>query len=650
MELLVIRDEVSGRVERRSLKGQTELTIGAARPDDGSAAQIQVDSLTFANEQFRLLRDAVGWSVIHCGGGADTRLGGVPLAKGERNRFSEGAIIEVSSYRFGIEIANAKESEVRHASADRARYIERLEELADDVHRKLLAEVARLGVDISGDQISATGFNKEETEFLNSALDEIVQVAVDELRPSNLEALMIGALHRRAAEILVEGDHHGDASDQVKGLAATSLMNRVGNTVLAKLNLRRENDELDADLASFKKKYEAVGRSQAAKLSEGEQRQLLKETLARMARQVVFGLGPIQSLIEMDAISEIMVVSRKEIYVEKDGKLSELPYGYPSEKSLEFTIQRIVNDAGRRIDQQSPLVDARLGDGSRVNAIIPPLALKGPTITIRKFRKEPLTLQEIRSFGSMTTAMMRFLEACVKSRMNIVISGGTGSGKTAMLNALSQFIGDSERVVTIEDTAELRLTSRHVVTLQARPAGAESNADITIQKLVANALRMRPDRIVVGECRGAEAFDMLQAMNTGHSGSMTTAHANTPREMLLRLESLVQMGFPEMPSTSIRRHISSAVDFIVQVERNDVGRRTTRISELIGLDEQSGELIIEDIFKYRFGKQSLSEDQLSQGVPQNRRYWESHDFTGFLPTRIEELMRTGYTWQQLKER
>ncbi|MEO1024427.1 MAG: ATPase, T2SS/T4P/T4SS family [Pseudomonadota bacterium] len=640
MDVLVVRNELTGDIARHTLTG-SEFIVGAARKDGQSRAQIQVESLTFSSEQFRLERDAVGWSVIHCGGSTVTRLGGVPLAKGERNRFSEGAVIEVSSFRFGLEREDEARTE-RQNVKERAGYIERLEMLADEVHRQLLAEVVKLGRDERGDQVSSSGFSASEQEFLNNALNDIVRAETARLRKSDLEVLLKGALHRRSAELLVERQKSGGWAGKSKD-SADILTSRVGSEILANMSLRANDAKLDASLRRFKENFDTAIRTQVGRLAEGDQRQIVKHSLTRMVQQIVFGLGPIQSLVEMDEVSEIMVVSRKEIYIEKAGKLSELPYGYPSEKSLEFTIQKIVNGAGRRIDQQTPLVDARLEDGSRVNAVIPPLALKGPNITIRKFRKDPLTLETIKNAGSMTHSMMKFLEACVKSRMNIVISGGTGSGKTAMLNALSQFIDDSERVVTIEDTAELRLTSRHVVTLQARPAGTESSADISIQRLVANALRMRPDRIIVGECRGAEAFDMLQAMNTGHAGSMTTAHANTPQEMLLRLESLVQMGFPEMPGASIKRHIASAVDFIVQVQRNEVGRRTTQISELIGIDEHSNELIVEDVFSYRYGKYDNLEER------PNQKYWEAHHFTGFLPKRIQDLMRNGYAWQQLRE-
>ncbi len=309
----------------------------------------------------------------------------------------------------------------------------------------------------------------------------------------------------------------------------------------------------------------------------------------------VLGYGPINSLIMDSTISEIMVNGPCQVYVERKGRLELTGVKFRDNEQVLHVIEKIVSPIGRRIDEGSPMVDARLPDGSRVNAIIPPLALKGPTITIRKFAKEPFTINDLIGFNTLTQEMASFLEACVKVKLNIVVSGGTGSGKTTTLNVLSSFIPSDERIVTIEDAAELQLRQEHVVPMETRPANIEGKGAITMRDLVKNALRMRPDRIVVGEVRGGEALDMLQAMNTGHDGSLTTGHANSPRDMLTRLETMVLMAGMELPVKAIREQIASAVDLIVQQSRlKDGSRKITYITEVQGME---GEVItLQDVF------------------------------------------------------
>lgn len=311
----------------------------------------------------------------------------------------------------------------------------------------------------------------------------------------------------------------------------------------------------------------------------------------------VLGFGPINSLILDPTVSEIMVNGPQQVYVERQGLLELSPVKFRDNDHVLHVIEKIVSPIGRRIDESSPMVDARLPDGSRVNAIIPPLALKGPTITIRKFSKEPFTVNDLVNFGTLTHEMAQFLEACVKIKLNIVVSGGTGSGKTTTLNVLSSFIPANERIVTIEDAAELQLRQEHVVSLETRPANIEGKGAITMRDLVKNSLRMRPDRIVVGEVRGGEALDMLQAMNTGHDGSLTTGHANTPRDMLARLETMVLMAGMDLPVKAIREQIASAVDLIVQQSRlRDGSRKITHITEVQGME---GDIItLQDIFVF----------------------------------------------------
>ena len=311
----------------------------------------------------------------------------------------------------------------------------------------------------------------------------------------------------------------------------------------------------------------------------------------------IMGYGPIEALVQDPSYSEIMVNGPDKIYVEDKGKLKLTDLKFRDEEHLMNIINRIVSNVGRHVDEASPMVDARLADGSRVNAIIPPLSLVGPVLTIRKFGKKPITAQQLLKFGSLTPQMLQFLEACVKGKLNIVVAGGTGSGKTTLLNVLSSYIPEDERIVTIEDAAEVQLKQEHVITLEARPANLEGKGAVTIRNLVKNALRMRPDRIIVGEVRSEETLDMLQAMNTGHDGSLTTTHANSPRDTVARLETMVLMSGMELPLRAIRDQISSAIDIIVQQSRlRDGTRKITSITEIIGME---GDIVsMQDLFVY----------------------------------------------------
>ncbi|MBR6014393.1 MAG: CpaF family protein [Selenomonadaceae bacterium] len=311
----------------------------------------------------------------------------------------------------------------------------------------------------------------------------------------------------------------------------------------------------------------------------------------------LLGLGPLEPLLQNDKITEIMVNGAKKIFIEQEGKLKRTNVYFHDERHLMSIIERIVAPLGRHVDESSPLVDARLADGSRVNIIIPPLSLAGPSITIRKFSKRAMTMKDLVKFGTLNQQMADFLQACVKARLNILVSGGTGSGKTTTLNALSSFVLETERIVTIEDAAELKLQQEHVLPLEARPANLEGKGAVTIRDLVKNSLRMRPDRIIVGEVRAGEALDMLQAMNTGHDGSLTTAHANTPRDALSRLETMVLMAGMELPVRAIRSQIASAIDLILQQARiRDGSRKITYISEVQGMEGDT--IILQDLFLY----------------------------------------------------
>jgi len=322
----------------------------------------------------------------------------------------------------------------------------------------------------------------------------------------------------------------------------------------------------------------------------------------------ILGFGPIQSLLRDTTISEIMVNGHLNIFVEQSGKLHKTGKKFQSEDHLRRIIERIVSQVGRRIDESSPMVDARLLDGTRVNAVVPPIALDGSSLTLRKFSADPLTMKDLLSFGTLTLEAKDLLVECVKGKMNILISGGTGSGKTTLLNVLSSLIDSGERIVTIEDAAELRLLQPHVIRLESRPTNSEGKGGIAIRDLVKNSLRMRPDRIVIGEVRDAAALDMLQAMNTGHDGSLTTVHANTPRDALSRVETMVLMSGMDLPVGVIREQISQAIDIVIQQNRlRDGNRRITQISEVVGID--SGVIQLQDLFVFKYNNVGADRDK-----------------------------------------
>lgn len=372
------------------------------------------------------------------------------------------------------------------------------------------------------------------------------------------------------------------------------LRENVHKEIINEYNTRFVNNELSDDSSAdiMALIHQALDR-QEQRLTKAEEAKLAQEIL-----DDVVGLGPIEPMLRDESISEIMVNSASQIYVERFGKLELTSSAFRDDAHVLQVINRIVSSVGRRCDEANPMVDARLADGSRVNAIIPPIALKGPSITIRKFSAKPLKVGDLIGYGSMSTPMANFLEAAVKGRCNIVVSGGTGSGKTTLLNVLSAYIPDGERIVTIEDAAELRLEQNHVVTLESRPANIEGKGVISIRDLVRNALRMRPDRIIVGEVRSGETLDMLQAMNTGHEGSLTTVHANSPRDVISRMETMVMMAGMDLPAKAIREQIASAIDLIVhQTRLRDGSRKIVNISEIVGMEGDT--VTIQDIFTYR---------------------------------------------------
>lgn len=379
-----------------------------------------------------------------------------------------------------------------------------------------------------------------------------------------------------------------DPLASVKEKAAEELFVRIGS--------RLNDPSLTED------QLHAIARSELAEIVAAEQLALSTAERNRLIDDIgadVLGYGPLEPLLEDSTVSEIMVNRYDQLYVERNGRLMETHHRFTSESQLRRVIERIVSRVGRRIDESSPLVDARLEDGSRVNAIIPPLAVNGSSLTIRKFAGTPYTVEDLVRFGTLTREVAAVLDAAVRAKLNILVSGGTGTGKTTMLNVLSAFIPSDERIITIEDAVELQLQQDHVVRLESRPPNIEGRGEITIRDLVRNSLRMRPDRIVVGEVRGAESLDMLQAMNTGHEGSISTLHANSPRDAISRMETLVLMAGMDLPLRAIREQISSAIDLIVQITRHKDGvRRVTHITEVHGME---GEIItLQDAFTFDY--------------------------------------------------
>jgi pilus assembly protein CpaF len=370
------------------------------------------------------------------------------------------------------------------------------------------------------------------------------------------------------------------------------LKTRVQNKLLSELDPSMDITRTDEVKRTIQELFEQILSEENIVLSRPERARLFEQIAAE-----ILGLGPLQPLLEDDTITEVMVNGAKNIYIERKGKLHRVPVTFENNDHVLRIIDRIVAPLGRRIDESSPYVDARLQDGSRVNAVIPPISLVGPVLTIRKFSKNPITVEQLVQFGSVSMEALQFLKACVEARLNVIISGGTGSGKTTFLNVLSGFIPDDERIITIENAAELQLRQEHVVTLESRPPNIEGRGEITIRDLVINSLRMRPERIIVGECRGGETLDMLQAMNTGHDGSMTTAHANSPRDTLSRIETMCLMAGMDLPVRAIREQVASAIDVIVQQERmRDGTRKVVTIAEVSGME---GNIItMTDIFSF----------------------------------------------------
>jgi len=414
-------------------------------------------------------------------------------------------------------------------------------------------------------------------------------------------------------------------SSASKEMEFETLKRRIHSKLVDKLDLSRVGDlEGDVLRREIRMVVEHLCDSEETFLNRNERERLIEEVLDE-----TFGLGPLELLLKDTSISDILINGPKQVYVERNGKVEKTSVVFRDNNHLMQIIDRIVSKVGRRVDEVCPMVDARLPDGSRVNAIIPPLALDGASVSIRRFGANPLKLEDLLNYKSITPEMVMLLEGAIKARLNIIISGGTGSGKTTLLNTLSSFISNSDRIVTIEDAAELQLQQEHVVRLETRPPNIEGKGAITATDLVRNALRMRPERIIIGECRGPETLDMLQAMNTGHEGSLTTIHANTPRDGIARIETMVMMAGFEMPLKAMRTQIASGVDLIVQANRLQGGpRKVTRITEIVGMEQET--IVMQDVYKYS-----------QEGIDENGRAVGHFEATGIRPTFMDRLESAG---------
>lgn len=576
------------QVEIQATNGKTTLVQAPDESIIGKAAQaeIRLDGWRVSKEHARLFTTPSGVLLEDMGA-----FGGV-LVNGERIDFQFGPlkpsdVIEIGPYKLKVSEIGAASGIVQaahvhsHSNTAAVRNQQATEEIAASRQRAMQAQertaaapkTAQAAPHLSTDIVLMADPQKKQLEF--------------EWR-KRVHASLLQTMDLRRHDISGMSDEH----------------------------LRSETSKLIAQI------IDGLGKELP---NDIDRKLLLKQVLDE-----AIGLGPLEELLEDDTVSEIMVNRFDEIYVERSGRLVKHPMTFTGDRAVLGVIERIVTPLGRRIDESSPMVDARLKDGSRVNAIIPPLALKGACLTIRKFAKRKLEATDLVKFGSISPAMAQFLEVCVIARKNVIVSGGTGSGKTTLLNILSNFIPHHERIITVEDAAELKLHHDHLISLESRPSNVEGKGAVQIRDLVKNTLRMRPDRIVVGECRGAEALDMLQAMNTGHEGSLTTLHANTPRDALARLETMVLMAGMDLPLQAIREQITSAVDVIVQQTRFACGSRlVTSVTEITGME--SGKIQLQEIF--RFHNQGYTgENGKVRGL-----------FTGcdMVPTFYEELRAIG---------
>ncbi len=587
--------------------------------DDSCA--VKLDSRFVSGTHLKVERSEIGWEVELPAGVSPVEVNGTEVKPGQKVQFKDEAVIKIMEFVLTLEEAQAEGGPAAGGN-------EQITDLFNVLHANVLRRLdLRLGA------ISATDLSQNRTDQLNKIIDDLL---LTDYRKEVFESELTGILARIALrgrmnewlirkmspEKTIAAEWHGlGENPELEGpveQAVIRMANKAG--IYTGKPIPANADEMIDGV--YWKSVDAV----LGEVLENVRTYLIITHVKKTLYDVIFGLGPLEDLLRSPSITEIMVVNPQNIYIERNGRVVKIPQTFPSEEACLSIIERIVAPLGRRIDRSQPLVDARLRDGSRVNAIIDPLALKGPCITIRKFPQYRVSVEDLMRWRSLTPSAVALLRACVLYRASVLVSGGTGAGKTTLLNVLSGFIPANERLVTIEDSAELKLQQEHVVSLETKPANAEGQGRYTTRDLVRNALRMRPDRIIVGECRGDEAVDMLQAMNTGHAGSMTTIHANTTNDAIARLETMVLMG-AEIPLTAVRRQIASAIQIVVQQERLPSGQRTvSQISEVIGLHPTTGEVETRDIMRLA---------ELGNGQ-------RALKATGYMPRFLGDMVEKGY--------
>lgn len=557
---------------------------------------IVLDSPFVAQQGAVLSRSGTDWELSPLGANEVT-VGEVAVRRGERALIPPGATIGIYPYRITLErLAVAPGETDPRQGLDLA-----LSELIMNVHRELLRRTDIHAGDedrrLNDEFLNRLELDIEEIARLQGLHEQANSGLLDHLAARMVESLLVGRLVESAEAQLDSWDHAEPWTRlHTAQREVESELSDLTRQIERRLKLAAVED-LSEKIARAEQGFWRVWDGVAEQIHADVTRYAALRYLKKQIKDIVFGYGPLEDLLRMPNISEIMVVDSDRLYIEKNGVLEKSGRRFVSDEVTVSIIERIVSRVGRRIDKSQPLVDARLGDGSRVNAVIDPIAVSGPCLTIRKFPAKKLTVDSLVARGSLSRTAAEFLRAAVVSGKNILVSGGTGTGKTTLLNCLSDFIPDKERIVTVEDTAELRLAKEHVVRMETKSANVEGAGAYEIRDLVKNALRMRPDRIVVGECRGPEALDMLQAMNTGHDGSMTTIHANTSRDCILRLEVLVQQASGSLPVESIHRQIASAIDLVVQLARLRSGARcVTQITEFVGYDESEHRIRTKDLF------------------------------------------------------
>ena len=603
--------------QREVLKIAQETDISIGR-EDGNVVVLR--SPFVSRRHARILHENGGYFVESLG------MNGVLVAnrqvpKGEKRKIDYGDELRIGEYSVYMMEPSLKRIKAGQQIVSPRRRVVELEqrmhaELLDRLNLRVTSQAG------SADERHVALIKRHLSEIITNHRSEVDEEMVAHCTREFLWRSVVTELARRASGKLLYS--YGFEDTDIVVTKFEEVIARMIGDVISDYPLRLLPHTIKDDISVIEKEWSAHAERLGKRISPDMRDYILRRMLSKDIEDVVLGYGPLQDLLEMPNVNEIMVVGKDKIYIEKDGVLQNSGRSFFSDEIVTSIIERIITPIGRRIDRSTPLVDARLSDGSRVNAIINPLSLSGPTLTIRKFARIPFTIDDLVERETLSEQVASFLQACVLGRKNILISGGTGSGKTTTLNVLSNFIPPEERIVTVEDSAELQLPQEHLVRLESRPPNIEGKGAYTIRDLVKNALRMRPDRIIVGECRGPEALDMLQAMNTGHDGSLTTIHANTPEDTVMRVETMVLMAV-EMPIRAIREQIVAALDVIVQIARQQDGRRrVSHVSEICGIDPDTGKVIVEDIFTLRAGKKGE--------LPRLRH-------TGYIPTFTESLMR-----------